>query len=72
MSLGSVPYFYCLCDAQHLVQASQTPIMGSKALVWRKRLMDAEQIEAIKDMLEKAYPWESSVTGYKYDPQYCG
>ena len=34
--------------------------------------MDAEQIEAIKDMLEKAYPWESSVTGYKYDPQYCG
>ena len=34
--------------------------------------MDAEYIEAIKDMLKKAYPWESSVTGYKFDPLYCG
>ena len=34
--------------------------------------MDAEQIEAIKDMLEKAFPRPSTVSGYKYDPQYCG
>ena len=34
--------------------------------------METEQIEVIKDMLKKAYPWESSVTGYKFDPLYCG
>ena len=28
--------------------------------------METEQIEVIKDMLKKAYPWESSVTGYKF------
>ena len=34
--------------------------------------MDAEYIEAIKDMLKKAFPRPSTVSGYTYDPQYCG
>ena len=34
--------------------------------------MDAKPIKAIKDIIRKTYPDDGTVTGYKYEPQYCG
>lgn len=34
--------------------------------------MSDEQIEFIKNIIRGAYPEEDSVTGYRYEPRYCG
>ena len=34
--------------------------------------MDAEQIKAIQDFVKRRYPEDGSVTGYKFEPHYCG
>ena len=34
--------------------------------------MDAEPIKAIQDFVKRSYPDDGSVTGYKFEPHYCG
>ena len=34
--------------------------------------MDAEPIKAIQDLIRRRYPDDGSVTGYKFEPHYCG
>ena len=34
--------------------------------------MDAERIKAIQDFVKRSYPDDGSVTGYKFEPHYCG
>ena len=34
--------------------------------------MDAEPIKSIQDFLRRRYPEDGSVTGYKFEPHYCG
>ena len=34
--------------------------------------MDAEQIKAIQDFVKRSYPDDGSVTGYRFEPHYCG
>ena len=59
--------------AEHiLIQANQAPIMEPKVSVGRKRFMDAEPIKAIQDLIRRRYPEDGSVTGYKFEPHYCG
>ena len=59
--------------AEHvLIKANQDPIMEPKVLVGRKRFMDAEPIKAIQDFVKRRYPDDGSVTGYKFEPHYCG
>ena len=59
--------------AEHiLIKANQAPIMEPKVLVGRKRSMDAEPIKAIQDLIRRRYPENGSVTGYEFEPHYCG
>ena len=34
--------------------------------------MDAEPIKAIQDLIRRRYPENGSVTGYEFEPHYCG
>ena len=59
--------------AEHiLIKAKQAPIMEPKVLVGRKGFMDAEPIKTIQDLIKRRYPDDGSVTGYRFEPHYCG
>ena len=59
--------------AEHiLIKANQAPIMEPKVLVCRKGFMDAEPIKGIQDLIRRRYPEDGSVTGYEFEPHYCG
>ena len=59
--------------AEHiLIRAKQAPIMEPKVLVGRKGFMDAEPIKAIQDLIRRRYHDDGSVTGYRFEPHYCG
>lgn len=61
--------------AQHVLIKAKLPINERISLdtgIGIITIMDDDAIATIAYKIKKSYPWESSVTGYKYDPQYCG
>ncbi|HIX57923.1 MAG TPA: hypothetical protein H9850_10710 [Candidatus Anaerobiospirillum pullistercoris] len=60
--------------AQHVLVKAKLPIYERKrvSLDTGIRIMNDDPIALIAGKIRNFYPWESSVTGYKFDPLYCG